>query len=95
MTLDVRIGLYDDPPNKETVKMLKETNKFFMFMERLGGIWEGFLLWLGLSSPAYREFCQAEDISIAIGQNIVNQKLKELNEMANGEEEFVESQGIK
>ncbi len=93
VTLDLRIGLYDDPPNKETVKMVKETEKFFMFMERLGGIWEGLLLWLGLSPPAYREFCQAEDIAIAIGQTIVNQKLRELNEMAYGEEEFVENQG--
>lgn len=74
--------------------MLKETNKFFMFMERLGGVWEGLLLWCGLSSPAYREFCQAEDIAIAIGQKIVNQKLKELTELANEEEEFVDNQGI-
>lgn len=65
-----------------------------MFMERLGGVWEGLLLWRGLSSPAYREFCQAEDIAILIGQKIVNQKLKELTELANEEEEFVENQGI-
>lgn len=91
VTLDVRIGLYDDPPNKETFKMLEETCKFFPFMERLGGLWEGLLLRFGLSSATYREFCQTEDNALEIGQKIVNQKLKELN--VNEEQEFVENQG--
>ena len=91
MTLDVRIGLYDDPPNKETLKMLEETCKFFPFMERFGGLWESLLLRFGLSSTTYREFCQTEDNAIEIGQKIVNQKVKELS--VNGEEEFVENQG--
>ena len=91
MTLDVRIGLYDDPPNKETLKMLEETCKFFPFLERFGGLWEGLLLRFGLSSTTYREFCQTEDNAIEIGQKIVNQKVKELS--INGEDEFVENQG--
>ena len=91
VTLDVRIGLYDDPPDKETLKMLEETCKFFPFLERFGGLWEGLLLRFGFSSTTYREFCQTEDNAIEIGQRIVNQKVKELN--VNGEEEFVENQG--
>lgn len=91
VTLDVRIGLYDDPPNKETVKMLEETCKFFPFLERFGRLWESLLLRFGLSSTTYREFCQTEDNAIKIGQKIVNQKVKELS--VNNEEEFVENQG--
>ena len=91
VTLDVRIGLYDDPPNKETVKMLEETCKFFPFLGRFGGLWESLLLRFGLSSTTYREFCQTEDNAIEIGQKIVNQKVKELG--VNKEEEFVENQG--
>ena len=90
VTLDVRIGLYDDPPNKETLEMLEETCKFFPFLERFGGLWEGLLLRFGLSSTTYREFCQTEDNAIEIGQKIVNQKVKELS--VNGQEEFVENQ---
>ena len=90
VTLDVRIGLYDDPPNKETLEMLEETCKFFPFLERFGRLWEGLLLRFGLSSTTYREFCQTEDNAIEIGQKIVNQKVKELS--VNGQEEFVENQ---
>ena len=91
MTLDVRIGLYDDPPNKETLKMLEETFNFFPFMERFSGLWEGLLLKFGLKSTTYREFCQTEDNAIEIGQKIVNQKVKELS--VNEKEAFVENQG--
>lgn len=91
VTLDVRIGLYDDPPNNETVKMLEETCKFFQFLERFGGLWESLLLRFGLSSTTYREFCQTEDNAIKIGQKIVNQKVKELS--VNKEKEFIENQG--
>ena len=41
MAFDVRVGLYDDPPNKETVKMIHATLDAFTHMGKLNRGWEG------------------------------------------------------
>ena len=33
MAFDTRVGLYDDPPNMETVKMIEATKETFKYLE--------------------------------------------------------------
>lgn len=92
MAFDVRVGLYDDPPNKETVKMIKSTFDTFLYMGKLNRGLEG-LIFKFVKTPSYWKYCEAQDTAIAISQAIVDKKIKELKKMAHEGEQFVEDQG--
>ena len=81
MAFDVRVGLYDDPPNKDTVKMVQATLDAFALMGKLGRGWEN-LCYMFFTTPTYRKFCEANDTSFAMSQKIVDNKVAELNKMA-------------
>ena len=81
MAFDVRVGLYDDPPNKDTVKMVQSTMDSFALMGKLSRGWES-LFWRLFTTPTYRKFCEATDTSFAMSQKIVDNKVAELNKMA-------------
>ena len=81
MAFDVRVGLYDDPPNKDTVKMVQSTMDSFALMGKLSRGWES-LFWRFFTTPTYRKFCEATDTSFAMSQKIVDNKVAELNKMA-------------
>jgi len=92
MAFDVRIGLYDDPPNKETVKMIEATKESFRL---LGVLCRGLenLLFAFVTTPNYRKYCKNQDIAIEIGQRIVDDKVSELKKMAEEGEEFTKDGG--
>ena len=92
MVFDVRIGLYDDPPNKETVKMIEATKETFRL---LGVLCRGLenVLFPFVTTPTYRKYCEVQDISIDIGQRIVDNKVSELKKMAEEGEEFTKDGG--
>ena len=81
MAFDVRVGLYDDPPNKDTVKMVQATLDAFALMGKMGRGWEN-LCYTFFTTPTYRKFCEAQDTSFAMSQKIVDNKVEELNKMA-------------
>ncbi|KAL9965313.1 hypothetical protein ACROYT_G029094 [Oculina patagonica] len=89
MAFDVRVGLYDDPPNKETVKMIKATVDGFAYMGKLARGLEG-LLFRFVTTPTYRKFCETQDTALRISQEIVDKKVMELKKMAEEGETFAE-----
>ena len=91
MAFDVRIGLYDDPPNKDTVKMIQATFDVFEFAGKLTRGWES-LLFTIVTTPSYRKFCEAHDTSFRISEKIVDNKVMELKKMAEEGGSFVEDQ---
>ena len=92
MAFDVRIGLYDDPPNKETVKMIEATKESFRLWGELSRGLEN-VLFTFVTTPNYRKFCEVQDIAIGIGQRIVDDKVSELKKMAKEGEEFTKDGG--
>ncbi|XP_078380880.1 cytochrome P450 10-like isoform X2 [Oculina patagonica] len=93
MAFDVRVGLYDDPPNKETVKMIKATFDTFKYMGKLSRGLEG-LLFRFVTTPTYRKFCEAQDTAIGISQEIVDKKVMELKKMAEEGEAFADDGAV-
>ena len=81
MAFDVRVGLYDDPPNKDTIKMVQATLDAFALMGKLGRGWEN-LCYMFFTTSTYRKFCEATDTSFDMSQKIVDNKVAELNKMA-------------
>ena len=92
LAFDVRVGMYDDPPNKETVKMIKSSSDAFSLMGKLNKGWESFILNF-MTTPTYLKFCEAQDTSIGIGQRIVDQKIIELKKAAEDGEALSQDQG--
>ena len=80
MAFDVRVGLYDDPPDKDTVKMVQATLDGFALMGKLGRGWES-LCYAFFTTSTYRKYCEAQDTSYAMSQKIVDNKVAELNKM--------------
>ncbi|KAL9965314.1 hypothetical protein ACROYT_G029095 [Oculina patagonica] len=93
VAFDERVGLYDDPPNEETVKMIKATFDGFKFMGKLSWGWEG-LLYRFVNTPSYRKFCESQDILFGFSQKIIDKKVAELSIMVDNGEEFVENQAV-
>ena len=92
MAFDVRIGLYDDPPNKDTVEMIEATKE----SHRLWGVLARGLesvLFAFVTTPNYRKYCEVQDIAMGIGQRIVDNKVSELKKMAEEGEEFTKDGG--
>ena len=92
MAFDVRIGLYDDPPNKDTVRMIEATKESFRLMGVLSRGLEHLLLAF-VATPNYRKFCKAQDTALGIGQRIVDDKVSELKKMVEEGEEFTKDGG--
>ena len=100
MALDVRIGLYDDPPNKETVEMIKASNESARLHGKLSRGLEGLLFRFVstpsfVSIPSFRKYCEAQDTVFGIGQKIVDKKVMELRKMAEEGDVFEENEGKK
>ena len=77
MAFDVRVGLYDDPPNKDTVKFVQAAVDALALQGKLSRGW-GSLFWKFFTTPTYRKFCEARDTSYAMSKKIVDNKVAEL-----------------
>ena len=92
MAFDVRVGLYDDPPNKTTVKMTKANSERIKLAGELNkGLMS--LLFRLVWTPSYSKFCEAQDTTFGISQRIVDKKVAELKNMAEQGESFQENTG--
>ena len=92
MVFDARVGLYDDPQNKDAVDMIHATLETFACWGKLVTGWES-VLFRFATTPSYRKFCKAQDTMLAIGQKFVDNKVMELNNMAEQGNSFVDDQG--
>jgi len=92
IAFDTRVGLYDDPPNKEIVKMIEATKETVKYWGKSSRGLES-LLFRFVTTPSYRKFCKVQDIAIGISQRIVDEKVSELKKMAEEGEEFAKDGG--
>lgn len=92
MAFDTRVGLYDDPPNKETVRMIEATKEAFKYLGKLSAGWEG-LLSRFVITPSCRKYFEVQDIAIGISQKFVDDKISELKAMAQEGKGFSEDGG--
>ena len=94
VVFDLRVGLFNDPPNDETVQMVKAINESFTLMGKLNGGFERLLLrYTSYKSSSYKKLCDNLDTVLRVGHGFVNERMKRLKEMADGGDEFVENQG--
>lgn len=92
VAFDLRVGLYDDPPNQEIINMIKATFDGFKYLGNLNRGWES-QLYTFVTTPSYRKFCESQDTLFGIGQKVVDKKIADLKKLAGDGEEFVENQG--
>ena len=92
IVFDTRIGLYDDPPNKDEMEMIHATMETFGSWGKPLVGWESLLFRFAMT-PSYRKFCKPEDTMLAIGQKFVDKKVTELKKQAEQGMSFVENQG--
>ncbi|KAL9965305.1 hypothetical protein ACROYT_G029084 [Oculina patagonica] len=93
MAFDERVGLYDEPPNKETVKIIKANFERMRLAGKLSSGLEG-LLFRFVKTPFYWKFCEAQDTLFGISQKIVDKKVMELTKMAEEGEVFEENTAV-
>lgn len=92
IAFDTRVGLYDDPPNMEIIKMIEATKETLKYLEKLSAGLEG-LLSRFVTTPNCRKFYEVQDIAIGISQAFVDGKIMELKKMAEEGKGFVEDEG--
>ena len=92
MAFDLRVGLYEDPPNQDIIKVIQATFDGFKYLGYLNRGWES-QLYRFVTTPSYRKFCKTQDTLFSIGQKIVDKKVADLKKFTEEGDEFVENQG--
>lgn len=92
MAFDLRVGLYDDPPNQDIIKIIQATFDGFKYLGNLNRGWES-QLYRFVTTPSYRKFCETQDTLFGIGQKIVDKKVADLKKITTDGDGFVENQG--
>jgi len=93
MAFDLRVGLYEDPPNQDIIKVIQATFDGFKYLGYLNRGWES-QLYRFVTTPSYRKFCKTQDTLFSIGQKIVDKKVADLKKFTEDGDEFVENQAV-
>ncbi|XP_020621575.1 cytochrome P450 27C1-like [Orbicella faveolata] len=93
MAFDLRVGLYEDPPNQDIIKVIQATFDGFKYLGYLNRGWES-QLYRFVTTPSYRKFCKTQDTLFSIGQKIVDKKVADLKKFTEEGDEFVENQAV-
>ena len=92
MVLDTRIGLYNDPPSEEAMRLIQSVDDLFKYMQIL---FFGFLeknLLPYMDTPSFKKLSKAVDIMDEMLALFIFKKIKKLEEMAKLDD-FQENQG--
>ena len=92
MVLDTRIGLYNDPPNEEGMKLIQSVDDSFKCMQILlfGFVEKNLLPYM--DTPSFKKFSKATETKDEVLAMFVNKKIEEFKEMAK-RDDFQENQG--
>ena len=90
---DARIGLLDDPPSEQGTRFIQAVHDFFdnshyLMMDVLERTLYSFV-----ETPKFKRICQALDVTHEIGYKFVDDKIKELANMATRKDESQEIKG--
>ena len=77
---DTRLGLYEDPPNKQGVHFINTVRKRFELSQQLTFNPVGKVASQYFETPTLKKFLKASDDLFDIGQVLVKQKLRELKD---------------
>lgn len=93
MVLDTRIGLYNDPPNEEAIKLIQSVDDSFKFMQILlfGFVEKNLLPYM--DTPSFKKFSKATETAEEVLAMFINKKIEELEEMAK-RDDFQENQVV-
>ena len=93
LVFDTRIGLYNDPPNEEAVKFIQAVDDMFHCLQILvlGFVEKSLLPYM--DTPSFKKLSKSLDTQTKIGMMFINKKIKELEEMANIDDQSQENQG--
>ena len=82
LVLDARIGLYDDPPSEEGVRLIQGVEDVVECMQILifGFVEKNLLPYV--DTPSFNKFCKAVDSNDEVLRIFINKKIKELEDMA-------------
>ena len=93
MAFDLRVGLYEDPPNPDIIKVIQATSDGFKYLAYLEKGWES-QLYRFVTTPLYRKFFETQDTLFNIGQKIVDKKVADLEKFREEDgDDFAENQG--
>ena len=82
LVLDARIGLFNDPPNEEAVRLIHGVQDALDCMQNLvfGFVEKNLLPYV--DTPSFKKFRKAVDGNDEILRMFINKKIKELEDMA-------------
>lgn len=82
LVLDARLGLYNDPPSAEGVRLIQGVNEAFECIQILlfGFVEKNLLPYL--DTPSFKKFCKAMDSTDEVLRMFIDKKMKEIEEMA-------------
>ena len=92
MVLDTRIGLYNDPPNEEAMKLIQSVDDFFKSVQILlfGFVEKNLLPYI--DTPSFKKLSKASETAHEVLKMFIGKKIKEFEEMAKTDD-FQENQG--
>ena len=92
MVLDARIGLYNDPPNEDAMKLIQSVDDSFKYLQILffGFVEKNLLPYM--DTPSYRKFSKAIETAEEVLAIFINKKIEEFEEIAR-RDDFEENQG--
>lgn len=82
LVLDARLGLYNDPPSAEGVRLIQGVSEAFECIQILlfGFVEKNLLPYL--DTPSFKKFCKAMDSTDEVLRMFIDKKMKEIEEMA-------------
>jgi len=91
---DARIGLFDDPPSEQGTRFIQAVHDFFDNSHYLMMDVVERTLYSFAETPKFRKICQALDVTHEIGYKFVDDKIKELANMATRKDESQEIKDV-
>ena len=85
--------MYEDPPNPEATRFIQSVHDFFENGHHLLFALVEKKLLPYVDTPSFKRMCKAADEINEIGGMLVNRKIKELQEMANKQDNSQEAEG--
>jgi len=82
VAFDTRLGLYEDPPKQEALKFIEMVQAYFELTMKLALSIPSNMVRPYMDTPAMKKFLKAGDDILDIGQGFVDNKMRELKEIA-------------
>lgn len=93
MVFDSRIGLYEDPPQRDPMRFIKAVESLLESTQQVELGFENFL-YNHFNTPSWKKLCEAQEVIIEIGQKYVDMKIETLKEKIHDSEGLLNEEGM-